>query len=291
MAGLAAAALVEFRSRPIEWFNTYTELRLRLSGAEDHVATVAGYRVHYYAMGPASGPPVVLIHGLGGQSEDWRNLAPLLTNAGFRVYMPDLPGYGQSEKPENFSYSVDDEAYVVEAFFDVLGLKKVDLGGWSMGGWIVQRIAAEHPEHVHKLMLFDSAGLAVKPDWDTALFTPTSATQLSALDSLLMPRPPVIPGFVAKDILRRSRQNAWIIRKALDSMLTGEDATDNLLPQLKMPALIIWGQLDQVTPLTEGETMHRLISGSQLVVIPGCGHLAPIACAGQIGPSVVNFLR
>lgn len=288
---LAAVAVVEFRSHPLGWFNAYTELRLRLTGAESYTATVEGIRVHYYAMGPSSGEPVVLVHGLGGRSEDWRNLAPFLKKAGYRVYMPDLPGYGQSEKPRDFSYSVVDEARIVEAFFDVLGLKQVDLGGWSMGGWVVQRVAADRPDEVRKLMLLDSAGLAVKPEWNTALFTPTSAAELAQLDALLMPNPPPVPQFVAKDILRNARQDAWIIHRALVSMLTGRDATDTLLPQLKMPVLIVWGQLDQIIPVSEGERMHALVAGSQLVIVPGCGHLAPVTCAGKIGPQLVAFLR
>ena len=291
LIALAVLLAVAFWARPVEFFNTYSEFRLLRAGAESRSTTVEGFRVHYYVLGPSSGPPVVLVHGLGGRAEDWRNLAPYLTRAGYRVYLPDLPGYGQSEKPVGFSYSVPDEAGVVVGFFDALGLKQVGLGGWSMGGWIVQRIAVDHPDRVRKLMLFDSAGLAVKPDWNTDLFTPANADELSRRDELLMPQPPNVPRFVAADILRRSTRNAWVIRKALASMLTGQDATDRLLPGLKMPVLIVWGELDRITPLTEGVTIHKLISGSQLDVIPYCGHLAPNQCAPQIGPNLVVFLR
>lgn len=292
--GLVLVLLVAgatFLLRPVEVFNGYNELRLLLSGAQTHTIEVAGSRVHYYAMGPASGPPVVLVHGLGGRSEDWRNLAPKLARAGYRVYLPDLLGYGQSEKPGSFSYSVPDEAGVVVGFFDALGLKLVDLGGWSMGGWIVQRVAAEHPERVRKLILFDSAGLLVKPDWDTALFTPKNASEFAELEALLMPHPPVVPGYIVKDILRGSSQDAWVIHRAVASMLTGRDATDSLLPQLKMPVLIVWGQVDRITPLSEGQTMHTLVPQSQLELFPECGHLAPSQCARQIAPSLVAFLR
>ena len=141
-----------------------------------------------------------------------------------------------------------------------------------------------------KLILFDSAGIAVKPDWDTGLFTPATATELSQLDELLMPHPPNVPSFVATDILRVSRQNTWVIHRALASMLTGRDATDNLLPQLKMPVLIVWGAVDHITPLSEGETMHKLIPNSQLDVIPDCGHLTPSICTAQIAPQVTSFL-
>jgi pimeloyl-ACP methyl ester carboxylesterase len=74
-------------------------------------------------------------------------------------------------------------------------------------------------------------------------------------------------------------------------MLTGRDVTDSLLPKLKMPVLLVWGQLDRITPLSLGQKMHELIPQSQLEVIPGCGHLAPSQCAPQIGPKVVGFVQ
>jgi pimeloyl-ACP methyl ester carboxylesterase len=278
-----------FWARPISFFNAYTYVSLRLDGVESETVTVAGHRIHYYAEGPSDGPVVVLVHGLGGRSEDWRNLAPYFARYGFRVYLPDLPGYGSSEQPVNFSYSVPDEAAVVVGFFDALGVKQADLGGWSMGGWIVQRIASEHPERVRKLILFDSAGLYEEPAWDTRLFTPSTPAELDQLDALLMPNPPKVPGFIAEDILRLSRKNAWVIHRALGTMLTGKDATDTLLPGLKMPVLIVWGEEDRITPLRQGKKMSMLIPQSQLAIYRGCGHLAPTQCSEGIGPEVVEF--
>ncbi|MGA2808376.1 MAG: alpha/beta fold hydrolase [Terracidiphilus sp.] len=291
LVALAVVAGLVFWARPVSCFNELMYARQYFSGVESRSVQVAGHRVHYYAEGPSRGPVVVLVHGLGGRAEDWRNLAPYFAKAGFRVYLPDLPGYGRSEKPANFSYSVSDEAGAVVGFLDALGLKQVDLGGWSMGGWIVQRVAIEHPERVQRLMLFDSAGLYEKPEWDTRLFTPATAADLDQLDALLMPNPPKVPPFIAEDVLRRSKQHAWIIHRALNTMLTGKEATDNLLPQLKMPVLIVWGAEDRITPLHLGEKMHRLVPQSALDVIPGCGHLAPVQCAVQIGPKVVGFVQ
>lgn len=282
---------VAFWLRPLSVFRVFNRLQMYRIGAKSSFINVGEYRVHYYTLGPEGGSVVVLVHGLGGRSEDWEKLGPYLAKAGYRVYLPDLPGYGQSDRPADFSYSVKDEAAVVSGFFDALGLKQVDLGGWSMGGWIVQLVAAEHPDRIRRLMLFDSAGLYEKPSWDIKLFTPVSAAELEKFDALLMPHPPRLPGFVAKDFLRTSGEHAWIIHRALDSMLTGRDTTDTLLPTLKMPVLLVWGDLDQITPLSEGQKIHELVAQSQLNVIPGCGHLAPNECASEIGPGVVSFLR
>jgi len=282
---------IAFWLRPLSVFRVFNQAQMYFIPAQSSFIEVGEYRIHYYSLGPADGPVAVLVHGLGGRSEDWGKLAPYLARAGYRVYLPDLPGYGQSDKPADFSYSVKDEAAVVSGFFDALGLKQVDLGGWSMGGWIVQLVAAEHPEKIRKLMLLDSAGLYVKPEWDLKLFTPVSPAELEKFDALLMPHPPQLPTFIANDILRTSHEHAWIIRRAIDSMLTGRDTTDALLPTLKMPVLIVWGEVDQITPLSQGQKMHQLIPQSQMNIVPGCGHLAPNECAGEIGPAMVSFLK
>jgi pimeloyl-ACP methyl ester carboxylesterase len=160
-----------------------------------------------------------------------------------------------------------------------------------MGGWIVQIVAETHPERVRRLMLFDAAGIYEKPDWDTNLFMSRTPEQLNQLEALLMPHPPRIPGFVARDILRLSAEHRWVIKRALDTMLTGKDATDSLLPELKMPVLILWGKEDRITPVDLGKKMQRLVPQAELLVYDGCGHLAPQQCASAMGPTVVEFVK
>ena len=288
---LVVAGAAGFWFRPVSYFNAALYVRECTSGVENRSVLVAGHRVHYLAEGPANGPVVVLVHGLGGQAEDWRLLAPYLAQAGSRVYLPDLPGFGRSERPADFSYSIHDQAETVAGFLDVLGLKQVDLGGWSMGGWIVQLVAVRHPERVRRLMLFDAAGIYEKPAWDTRLFTPATPAEVDQLMALLMPHPQKIPGFIARDIVRNANRNAWVIHRAVDAMLTGQDATDNLLPQLKMPMLLVWGAQDRIAPLTQGARIHQLVPQSELAVFPACGHLAQMQCTPEAGPKVVEFVK
>ena len=291
VVGILAFCGALFWARPVGVFRVFNEVQMYLEGGRNHFTVVNGYKIHYYMLGPESGSPVVLVHGLGGRAEDWEKLAPYLRKAGYRVYLPDLPGFGQSERPANFSYSVTDQSKIVVGFLDALGLRQVHLGGWSMGGWIVQLVAVNNPDRVQRLMLFDSAGLYLRPEWDTKLFTPISPAEIEKLDKLLMPHPPSLPDFVARDIVRVSREHAWVMHRSLDTMLQGRETTDALLPQLTMPVLIVWGEADQITPLGEGEKIHKLIPQSQFDVVKGCGHLAPNECAKAIGPAVVRFLE
>jgi pimeloyl-ACP methyl ester carboxylesterase len=291
LLALAGIAALGFYLRPITYLNAYVYAQEHFVGFESKNIQVDGYRMHYLAMGPSGGPPVLLIHGLGGRAEDWWNVAPVLAKAGFRVYMPDLLGFGRSQQPAGFSYSVRDQATVVVAFMDALGVKQADVAGWSMGGWIVQLITSGHPERVSRLIIIDSVGLNIKPDWNTDLFVPTSPHELDELDALLMPNPPRIPPFIARDYLRSFRRNGWVIKRALATMMTARDVTDNLLPQLKMPVLIVWGSLDQIAPVNQAQTMHRLIPQSQLQVIPGCGHMVPLQCSAQMDPTALKFIQ
>ncbi len=288
---LFSTILLIFWVRPSVLFEGKNCVVEAIRGIENRSVEVSGRRVHYLAEGPVAGPVVVLVHGLGGDADDWRNLAPYLVKAGFRVYMPELIGYGRSEKPADFSYSVQNEANIVVGFLDALGLKQVDLGGWSMGGWIVQLAASEHPERVRRLILFASGGLRVQPDWDTRLFTPQTPEEVNQFFALLMPNPPKLPEFAGRLILHIRKDEDWVIHRAVASMLSGQDAIDDLLPQLRMPVLIVWGDVDRIFPLNQGVTMHRLVPQSQLEIIPGCGHLAPVQCTALIGPKVAEFVK
>jgi len=286
--GLALASVLY--TRPIWVVNQATDLRLRLSGAQSLWVTLGGHRIHYYVRGPVAGPPIVLVHGLGGRSRDWVQLAPYLVKAGYRVYTPDLLGFGQSDKPADATYSIPEQSALVVSFMDAMGLRQTDLLGWSMGGWIVQRIAGEHPERIRRLVIVDSAGLSAPPDWDTRLFTPASPEELDRLDALLMPHPPTVPGFLARDIVRVSAEDGWVIKRALADMLKGHDVTDAVLPTLKMPVLLLWADQDHIMPLPLGRKMHALVPQSRLEIAPNCGHLAPQQCAGMYGPALVQFL-
>lgn len=280
-----------FYAYPTWVFGHLQELSMRAAGSESRVVLIDGHRIHYYVSGPTSGAPIVLIHGLGGRSEDFVNLVPYLEKSGYRIYTPDLLGFGQSEEPRNASYSISDQADLVVNFFDAMGLQRADLGGWSMGGWIAQKIAVDHPERVNRLILMDSAGLMMPPSWDTRLFTPTTPAELAQLEALLMPHPPTMPQFMAQDMLRISASYSWVVKRALNSMLSAKDVTDGDLPSLKMPVLILWGELDRITPLSEGRAIHLLIPQSRLVVASGCGHLAPQSCSDEFGPAITRFLR
>ncbi len=193
--------------RPLELALTLMQLKLRVAdGIASRYVNLDGYRIHYFEGG--SGPPIVLIHGLGSRAEDWVNLMPQLVHGGRHVYAIDMLGYGRSARPRDAAYSIPEEAGIVEKFLASQNLGQTDLGGWSMGGWVATRVALDAPEHIRRLALFDSAGLRFELPFKASLFWPDNPQALAALNDLLSPgRGPAIPGVLQQDILRLVRRN------------------------------------------------------------------------------------
>jgi pimeloyl-ACP methyl ester carboxylesterase len=266
-----------------------TDARLRLHGVHSRYVKVDGYQLHYLVGG--SGRPLLLVHGLGSRGEDWANLIPQLIAGGNRVYALDLLGYGDSSQPRDAQYSIPQEASIVEGFLDSQHLRQVDVAGWSMGGWIALQVALQQPQRVRRLVLLDSAGLRFQLSFDPALFQPASPQDLAKLEELLFPHPRPLPGFLAMAMLRRGDHVGWVVRRSVQSMMTGQDLVDGKLGALTMPVLIGWGDQDKLIPISVGYQLHKEILQSALDVYAGCGHLAPQECVSQVGPSVVDFLN
>ena len=276
-----------FWLRPVSFLNGYYHLRLYLAGGRSRSIDVNGRQIHYNVLG--HGPALVLIHGLGGRAENWQYLAHRLI--GHRVYMLDMPGFGRSQSRADFSYSPRAQAAVVIGFLDALGLHQVDLGGWSMGGWIAQLIASQQPDRIRKLILFSSAGLRDRLPWEPALFFPTNLEEWHQFQAMLMPNPPRLADFIAWDFLRMNQRNAPVVARTLHAMRSGQDCTDEILPQLKMPVLIVWGAKDRIIPPSHAHTHQRLAPQSQLELMPDLGHLAVIEGASSVAPLVLQFLK
>ncbi len=258
---------------------------------------VDGYRIHYFEAEPkpelrkTEGDKVlVLVHGLGSRAEDWSPMIPTLAAQGFHVYVPDLLGYGRSPQPD-VNYSIPLQEKTVVDFMSALKLAHADVGGWSMGGWVALKLTVDHPELVDRLVVYDAVGIYFPPTFEASLFVPRDSTEMARLQAMLTPVPKPLPPFVERAAIRRLKDNAWVIERGVESMEAGKDLLDFRLHEIHKPVLIVWGKLDKLIPLSVGEAMQQKIADSNLLVVDGCGHLAPGECSKPILKGTVEFLK
>jgi 2-hydroxymuconate-semialdehyde hydrolase len=258
----------------------------------------AGIRTNYHDVG--TGFPVLLIHGSGPGVTAWANwrlVMPALAKQA-RVIAPDMVGFGFTERPDGFEYTMD--AWVKQAIglLDALKLKQVDLVGNSFGGALSLALAIRHPQRVRRLVLMGAAGVEFEltPGLDAVWgYTPSLDNMRKLLDIFAYDR-----GLVT-DELARLRYEASIqpgFQDAFAAMfpaprqrwVTALASPETDIQALPHETLIIHGREDQVLPLPNSILLNQLISRSQLHVFGRCGHWTQIEHAARFAQLVGNFL-
>jgi len=288
--GLVFAAFLGFAyAEPVAVFETWGALRLRLSGVRSRQVQAGPYRLHYLEAG--SGPPLLLVHGLASSAtQDWgRLIAPL--GRRFHVFAPDLPGFGESERPPGADYSIPMQVDAVRGFMDAVGLARARVAGLSMGGWIVCRLAGSYPERVERLVVADAAGMRPDgPPIPAEVLLPQDVDGVRRLAAAVRHKAPVPPSFVARDILERRRREEWVVRRALSSMAAGRDWLNGTLGRADMPVLVVWGKHDALIPVAYARALAAEFPRAELKVLNGCGHVPIADCPEAFDREVLPFL-
>ena len=289
LAVLVAAVAGFVYTQPVILVETLGEAGLRLQGVRSAHVQAGPHRLRYLEAG--SGPPLLLVHGLGSSAmQDWGRLVGPLGRQ-FHVYAPDLPGFGRSERPPDADYSISMQVEAVRAFMDTLGIDRARVAGISMGGWIVSRLAGESPERVERLVVVDGAGMESDgSDIPADALLPRDEEGVRRLIATVRHKPPATPSFVARDILARKLREEWIIRRALESMRDGDDWLDGTLARADMPVLVIWGKQDVLIPLDYGIALRAEFPNAELEVLDGCGHVPIADCPEEFDRVLVEFL-
>lgn len=269
----------------------------KLDGLEERFADIKGVRMRYFVGG--EGPPLILIHGLGGAASNWTELAPLLRRR-HRLLVPDLPGHGGSTALPAVS-GLQPYADRVALVAESEGLLPAPVVGHSLGGMVVLRMALRRPDDVEAVVLAGAAGLSVGNVWGRQLlsvFTAVRPGRLAGRYRSLVQRSRVlrrlvfgfvsvsdpvgltdkaVEGFLAGQLLHTDVDSAW-------QALRRDDPRQEL-EAVRAPVLVLWGAEDVQLPLDDAFEYTRRLR-ARLRVIPGCGHLLigerPEACADAI---------
>jgi pimeloyl-ACP methyl ester carboxylesterase len=270
------------------------DLERQRSGLVKREIELPGALRYAYLEG-GQGEPLVLLHGFGGNKDNFTRVARFLTPH-FRVIIPDHIGFGDSSHPETADYSPTAQAANLHSLFEALGIREVHLGGNSMGGQIAMTYAAVHPAEVKSLWLLAPAGVWSAPASEVRrIISETGHNPLivrtedefAALFSLLMSEPPYLPRPVM-DVLAKERiQNAELETRIFEHLVA--DSLEERIRGLATPTLMVFGDQDRAIHPGTSDILHELLPGSQVVILKGIGHVPMLERPKQAADDYLRF--
>ncbi len=276
------------------------DLRLR------HVV-IHGHRRAYRMAG--SGPVLLLLHGLGCDSTTWLPVLPRLAKR-FTVVAPDLLGHGESAKPRA-DYSLGGYANGMRDLLTMLGIEKVTVVGHSFGGGVAMQFAYQFPERTERLALIAPGGLG--PEVSVAIRALTLPGASFALSMAgLPPLRPFVAGYLTA--LSRSRlphtrdlaevahiyrgmlcdpRGRFAVRHVTSAVVDWHGQivtmTDRAYLTRLMPMCLIWGERDDVIPVSHATTAEAYAPGAQVHLVPGAGHFPHKEQPDQVARILAGF--
>ena len=266
----------------------------RLAGLQAKTIDVQGQTFPYLVGG--TGEPLVLVHGFTADKDTWGAVARYLT-AQYTVIAPDLPGFGDAARDPNADYSLDRQVENLRAFVQSMGLKRVHLGGSSMGGGVVALYAAKYPQEVASLWLIDAAatGEVTRADlmkhYDTTgefpLLVKTQAQQLAKL-ALVFGGPQFIPYSLVYAMADEGKRDfdfhSQILKTIRDDL-----PIEARYSALQTPTLIVTGDQDRVVPPASVHTLANVFLNSQVKIMAGLGHIPMVEAPRAVATDYFAF--
>ncbi|MBQ0764311.1 alpha/beta fold hydrolase [Marinobacter psychrophilus] len=246
-----------------------------------------------------SGDTIVMVHGFGANKDNWTRMARELANK-FNVYAIDLPGHGESSKPLDLGYRLDQQVAHLARILQALDIAEMHMMGNSMGGAITALYAATYPEQIKTAVLFDPAGIL---EYESELFDlvvagdnpliPSKPGDFKRLMDFALEKKPFIPwpvlGVMEDQALANQTVNEVIFTAIRDADLEPDFRT--VIARIKAPVLVVWGKEDRVIDYRNGEVFVDIIPGARLEVLDGVGHVPMIEAPEESARLFLEFAK
>jgi pimeloyl-ACP methyl ester carboxylesterase len=262
-------------------------------GVESKVVPVSGQSVHMYELrGEGKGPPVVLVHGLGGSANGFAGVFFALRRRFSRVLAVDLPGHGFSEPYCGGPVCVRGQFGVLRDWCQQVVGEPAFVVGNSLGGAMVVNLAAEEPSLVRALGLIAPAGAALSQQaLETLLasFAIETAAEARALTRRLFHKPP-LPLMLFATELRKFYVTPTVQALAAEARATRAYLAPEVLRGLSMPVLLLWGGSERLLPPETLEYYRaHLPAHAEVRVVEGFGHVPQVERPDELVSHLVRF--
>ena len=270
---------------------------------------IHGRELAYREAGAGEGKPtVLLIHGMAGSSNTWREMIPRLEDH-FHVIAPDLPGHGESSL-EFDDYSLGSMASALRDLLVVKGVTRCTVIGQSLGGGVALQFVYQYPEFCERIALIDSGGLGKEVSWILRMLAVPGAGLLlsgAAAPVFVNAGKSVRRFFQDKGIRAASMDESWAafeslgrpghrraffktLRSVVDNTGQAVSAANRFHLAGQLPVQLIWGDCDPIIPVSHGHATHEAIPGSRLAIIPGVGHYPHVEDPAAVERVLLDFM-
>lgn len=266
-------------------------------GLKKREINVGGMRI-VYLDSEGDREPLILVHGFGGEKDNWNRVAKFLTPR-YRVIALDLPGFGESDSPLDISYRVPDQVNRLHDFIAALGLKqKPHIAGHSMGGFISGSYAAKYPNEIASLWLVSSAGifnstqselLGMVHEGQPNPLLPGTVQEVRDLLPFIMSKSPWLPGALIHVIAVRAIAANDLRTLQFAHVVTDSPHLDELLVGCQVPTHIVWGDEDRLVHVDCVKEFGRLLCNSSSTIIKGVGHVPPWEATQEVAEDYLAF--
>lgn len=249
---------------------------------------------------PGKGDTIVLIHGFGGDKDNWISFVRYLPDE-YRVIALDLPGHGDNPRLTDKTYSVEYLTASLAQAVDALGLKAFHLVGNSLGGYIAIVYTARHPERIKTLCLYDNGGLleaSPEPsDFQLALksgrnpLIPRTRQEYDELMRYVFYHEPFIPWPITSFLADYALTAGPFYGKIWTDVNAQPIDLTPLLPAITAPTLVVWGDKDRILHVSTTEVMKRALPKAEFIIIHDCGHTPMLERPQEAAGDYAAFLK
>lgn len=266
----------------------------RKAGLKTGVVEVEGLQVPYLVGG--QGAPLVLLHGFTANKDIFVSLAQYLTGH-YTVYIPDMPGFGETTRDVHLDYGVHAQARRLWAFTQALNLNQFHLGGNSLGGWIAAWMARDHTEAVQSLWLIDAFGTKESFDSPTARRSrDTGVIELlvrNAADNakkwaFITSGKSKLP-YCMNYAMGVMGAKDFDFHKQMWASLAKESPLDENFGVIRVPTFIVYGSEDRVSPPASSKTLERIFTQNRIQIMDGLGHIPMVEDAKKTASDYRDF--